>query len=568
MGFFMVREIMEIALRRGFIFPSYEIYGGVSGFYDYGPLGATLKKNLEDLWRRYFCLEEGFLEVSTPTVAPQEVFMASGHVDSFTDPIVECRECGNFLRADHLLETRGIQAEGLTLSQVDAALKEGGIKCPDCGGDLGEVTNFNLMFKTYIGPGKGKAGYLRPETAQGMFTLFNRLYSFYRHKLPFGIAQVGKAYRNEISPRQGLIRLREFSQAELEIFVDPRDKSHPSFELYSKDEIRLLPRDREESFRIKLEDSVEEGIVSNQFLGYYLARTRDFLLACGIPEERLRFRQHLHEEMAHYARDCWDAEVYTRRFGWIEAVGIADRGDYDLRAHERESNSEIKAFREYGEPRKVKKEVVEPDMSRLGPEFKEEAKEVARQLRALSPEEVEGGAKVEAGGREVTLDKSYYQVREREEKITGEKFYPHVIEPSFGMDRILYALLESSYSCREGKNVLGFLPSVAPIKVSVFPLVKKGPLLEVAREIHLGLKTSGLYSSYEENDSIGRRYARGDEAGVPYAVTVDFKSLEEGTVTLRDRDSTEQVRVKREEVIGLLQSLVSGRESFSRISKT
>ncbi len=202
-------NIMELAVRRGFIWPSYEIYGGVGGFYDYGPLGATLKKKLEDVWREIYCIREGLMEISSPTISPETVFAASGHLKSFVDPIVECGKCGSVFRADHAIqESTDVKTEGLSPEELEQIIKENKVRCQGCGGKLGEVSTFNLMFRTQIGPGKSKVGYLRPETAQGMFMMFGRLYSFYRKKLPFGVVQLGRAYRNEISPRQGLIRLR------------------------------------------------------------------------------------------------------------------------------------------------------------------------------------------------------------------------------------------------------------------------------------------------------------------------------------------------------------------------
>ncbi|GBE54512.1 MAG TPA: glycine--tRNA ligase [Euryarchaeota archaeon] len=563
----MHEKIIEIAVRRGFLYPSFEIYGGLSGFYDYGPLGALLKKNIEDLWRNYFCLQEGFLEISSPTISPEEVFIASGHTGNFTDPIVECTKCGSFFRADHLLQSCDIEAEGLSPDKIDSLIKERNIKCPECPGSLGKVKTFNLMFKTYIGPGKGKVGYLRPETAQGMFILFTRLYNFYRRKLPFGVAQIGRAYRNEISPRQGLIRLREFTQAEVEIFIDPRNNNHTKFQQYAEEKVRLLPRDRDNTIEITARESVDREIIAHEFLSYYIVHTKNFLLACGIPEEKLRFRQHLLEEMAHYARDCWDAEIYTRRFGWIEVVGIADRTDYDLKAHEKGSGTELKAFREYAQPEIVREIKIEPLMNKLGPAFKSKAGDIAEKIRNLSPEEAEDDIKIELEGEVYTISREYFSIKETKKKITGEKFNPHVIEPSFGIDRILYSILETSYIEREGKNVLRISPALAPMKGSIFPLVKKEPLPEIALDISDIMKRKGIFTYYDENDSIGRRYARSDEAGIPYSITIDFDGIESKTVTLRDRDTTEQVRVKIDEVPAFVKKLVDGDLKFRDIKE-
>jgi glycyl-tRNA synthetase len=567
----MSGDVMEIALRRGFINPSYEIYGGVSGFYDYAPLGAALKKNLEDIWRRYFVVEEGFFEISSPTISPEDVFIASGHVSNFVDPLVSCEKCGSAFRADHLISAAlDIKTDGLSFKELDKLIREHKLRCPDCGGKLSEVYSYNLMFKTYIGPGRKKVGYLRPETAQGMFILFPRLYSFYRKKLPFGVAQIGKAYRNEISPRQGLIRLREFTQAEVEIFIDPKDKTHPNFSRYAEEKLRLLPQEQEDVVELTAREAVERGSVKHEFLCYYLVHTQRFLLELGIPYEKLRFRQHLREEMAHYAADCWDAEVRTQRFGWIEVVGIADRTDYDLKAHEKHSGVELRAFRQFPEPIKRRRLVLEPKMSKLGPEFKRLAGKVAEALKELPESEVErfaeqGSVEISVAEEKVTITREHAEVKEVEETITGEKFIPHVIEPSFGIDRIFYCVLENAYYQREGKNVLRLSPRLAPVKAAVFPLLNREELVKVAREIFDEVKRAGILALYDASDSIGRRYARVDEIGVPFAVTIDFDTLEDETVTIRERDSAQQVRVPRGEVAEILCDLIEGKKSFPEL---
>ncbi|MEE8403029.1 MAG: glycine--tRNA ligase, partial [Candidatus Hydrothermarchaeaceae archaeon] len=301
-------NVMELSIRRGFIWPSYEIYGGVGGFYDYGPLGATLKKKLEDVWRGIYCVKEGFLEISSPAVSPEDVFIASGHVKSFADPVVECKKCGSAFRADHAIrDAVDMKTDGLSFKELENIVDKNGVKCAKCGGGFGGVSTYNLMFRTHIGPGERRIGYLRPETAQGMFILFNRLYSFYRKKLPFGVAQLGRAYRNEISPRQGVVRLREFNMAEVEIFVDPRKKTCENFDSVEKMELDLVPQDGQE-IRIAAGDAVKEGIIAHELLAYHLTVVRQFLENVGISAEKLRFRQHAKTEMAHYAADCWDAE--------------------------------------------------------------------------------------------------------------------------------------------------------------------------------------------------------------------------------------------------------------------
>ncbi len=536
-------KVMEIALRRGFLWPSYEIYGGSSGFYDYGPLGAALRKNILDIWREFYCVREGFFEISSPTIGPEEVYIASGHVKSFVDPTVECKKCGEVYRADHLVrEVLGMETDGLTTDELNRHIE--GIKCQKCGGGFGEVWTYNLMFRTHIGPGEKKVGYLRPETAQGMFILFNRLYGFYRKKLPFGVAQIGRAYRNEISPRQGVIRLREFTQAELEIFVSPGEKTHKDFGKVSGDSLRLVPRDGSE-IEISAGEAVSRDIIAHELLSYHLILTKNFLECVGIPREKIRFRQHLKTEMAHYAADCWDAEVCTDRFGWVEVVGIADRTDYDLKAHESQSGVELKSFTPFDSPKFYRKKIVVPDMAKIGPDFKGRAGQIVERLKGLGEDEIaafDEEGYIEFDG--IRLDRNYVSIKEVEEKVTGEKITPHVIEPSFGIDRIIYCLLEAAYNERDGRNVLSFKPRVAPIQVGVFPLVAKDELTAVARKIYSKLRGEGYYTVYDESDSIGRRYSRIDEIGVPFAVTVDFDTLKDDTVTVRERDSTNQTRVK------------------------
>jgi len=306
-------ETAELARRRGFIWQAFEIYGGAAGFYDYGPLGALLKRRIEDKWRDFY-RREGFYEIETTTIAPRDIFKSSGHLTSFTDPTVVCKRCKSVFRVDENVN-------------VD-------VKCPECGGELEPSGEFNLMFQTRIGVSKSERdeqavkkseGYLRPETAQGIFINFQRLLKFNRDKLPFGIIQIGKAYRNEISPRKSLIRLREFTLAEVEVFVDAADKNnHPRFNEVKDRKLRIIPRDGEVE-EASIGEAVSRGIIANEYLGYHVARVAEFLERIGIPHGRLQFRQHLRDEMAHYATDCWDAEFLSDRYGWMEIVGVADR---------------------------------------------------------------------------------------------------------------------------------------------------------------------------------------------------------------------------------------------------
>jgi glycyl-tRNA synthetase len=566
----MNKDIMELAVRRGFIWPSYEIYGGVGGFYDYAPLGATLKKKVEDVWRGLYCVKEGYLEISSPSVSPEEVFVASGHVNSFVDPLVECKKCGSTFRADHVIQdVLDIKTDGFSFKELEEAIEKNAITCPKCKGGFKNVGSFNLMFKTYIGPGKKRVGYLRPETAQGMFMLFNRLYSFYRKKLPFGVAQLGRAYRNEISPRQGVIRLREFNQAEVEIFVDPEEKTCENFASVENMELNLVPNEGK-VLRVTAGEAVAKGVIAHELLAYQLTLVKKFLSDVGLTGEGVRFRQHAKTEMAHYAADCWDAEIKTEKFGWIEVVGIADRTCFDLEAHEKESGEELKAFKRFDEPQIVKRVALVPNEAKLGPDFKALAKDIAGFLKESGEKEIgafkkKGYIELEIKGEKIKLDDKYVSIREIEETLAGEKLTPHVIEPSFGIDRIIYCILENALGERDGKAVLNLEKSIAPVEVAVFPLMSKEDLEKVANEIYQELSAAGFYSIYDKVDSIGRRYARVDEIGVPYAVTVDYDGLEDTTVTIRDRDTAEQKRVKIKDLNDVLKKLFEETVQFESL---
>lgn len=562
------QKVMELALRRGFIWPAFEIYGGVSGFYDFGPLGAGMKKKVEDKWREFFILGEGFHEISSPTVGIEDVFVASGHVGGFVDPMVECQKCGEAYRADHLIQEKNkdIETDGLSVKELEEIIEKKRVRCPSCHGKFGGVWSYNLMFKTHIGPGSKKVGYLRPETAQAMFIAFPRLYGFNRKKLPLGIAQIGRAYRNEISPRQGVIRLREFTQAEAEIFVHPKEKKHKNFDKVSDEITKSLPADGNER-RLSAKEAVRDHIICHELLAYYLVLTKKYLESLGIPEDKIRFRQHKETERAHYAVDCWDVEISTERFGWVEAVGIADRTDYDLKAHMKASGENLTAFMPYKEPRVVEKEIIEADLSKVGPKFKGKAKDIIEAVENLKDEDIQsfkknGYLEIKVGDEILRVDKELLTLREVKETVTGEKFVPHVIEPSFGIDRIIYCLLESAYNERLGRVVMSLKNTVVPVEVAVFPLVSKDALPSIAGDIHSSLRQDGLMALYDGSDSIGRRYARVDEIGVPYAVTVDFDTLKDNTITLRDRDSTAQVRIKKDELIKTVRELLDGTRSF------
>ena len=552
------QELLSLCRRRGFLWPAYDIYGGVGGLYDYGPLGAALKHNIENYWRELYVLQEGFLELSCPIVAPEPVFKASGHLDAFSDMYVECSNCGETYRADHL--AAGLHDNPATLSeeQLGRVLKKNDVRCLECKGELSAPRRFNLMFKTSIGAGKGKVAYLRPETAQGMFVNFPEVYRFGREKLPVGAVQIGRAFRNEISPRQGLIRLREFSQMEAELFIHPEDKSWPRFGKVKDEVLPLLPNSGK-AISMSLEDAVASKTIKNEALAYFVWLTYKFAVDVGLDPKRLRFRQHEKTEMAHYASDCWDLEAKLG-YGWVELVGVADRGSYDVQAHLNHSGADLTAFERFEEPKEVEEEVVKPKFDKLGPTFKKNAKMVGEAISRLSPESVKGkdSVTVEVAGEKLSVPSSCFEIGTRKEKVSGRKLVPHVIEPSYGVDRMLFAVLEHAYSSREDYVTLRLKGLVAPVKVGVFPLMARDGLETIALDIHERLTSLGLMSYYDDSGSIGRRYARMDEVGTPCCVTVDYDTKADGTVTLRDRDTSEQVRIPKERVPEAVRLMVRG----------
>lgn len=566
-------EVMTIAKKRGFLWSSFEIYSGVAGFFDYGPLGGTLKNKIMDKWRDYYVVKEGFYEIESPTIMPEEALKASGHVDHFTDPMTECKDCSDVFRADHVInDATGRDVEGLENEELSRILSEEKICCPKCGGPLTHVWSYNLMFQTIIGSKGKKTGYLRPETAQGIFIPFKRLLRFNRGKLPFGVVQMGKAYRNEISPRQGVIRLREFTQAEVEIFVDPRDKTHSRFHEVADDVLNLYPAAKQvnekDPIKLTAQQAVDDDIVSSEILTYQLCLAFRFLKDLGISEDVIRFRQHLSAEMAHYAIDCWDVEIETDRYGWIEIIGIADRTDFDLKSHSKHSKEDLRVFMEYPEPKLVKKLVAKPQMSKFGPLFKADAPKILDALKDADASQIKdsleekGDYILEIDGKTHHLTPDILDFHEVEETVRGEKIYPHVIEPSYGLDRIIYSVLLHCYHKEGDRTVLKLPADVAPVEVNVFPLVNKEGLATVAWKIRDQLRRDGFIAEYDASGTIGRRYARSDEIGVPYAVTVDHDTLKDNTVTIRNRDDSKQIRVPIEDVYRTLGDLIHLKRKF------
>ncbi|KAG8500598.1 hypothetical protein CXB51_004230 [Gossypium anomalum] len=590
--------------RRLFYIPSFKIYRGVAGLYDYGPPGCAVKSNVLAFWRQHFVLEENMLEVDCPCVTPEVVLKASGHVDKFTDLMVKDEKTGTCYRADHLLkdfcneklqkdltisaekaaELKHVLAtlDDLSAEALGAKIKEYGITAPDTKNPLSDPYPFNLMFQTSIGPSGLSPGYMRPETAQGIFVNFKDLYYYNGNKLPFAAAQIGQAFRNEISPRQGLLRVREFTLAEIEHFVDPEDKSHPKYSEVVDLEFLMFPRDEQMSGqsakKILLGDAVSKGTVNNETLGYFIGRVYLFLTRLGIDKDRLRFRQHLANEMAHYAADCWDAEIECS-YGWIECVGIADRSAYDLRAHSDKSGVPLVAAEKFSEPREVEKLVIAPVKKELGLAFKGSQKNVVEALEAMNEKEalemkaaLESKGEVEfyvcTLGKIVPIKKNMVSISKEKKKEHQRVFTPSVIEPSFGIGRIIYCLFEHSFYTRPSKagdeqlNVFRFPPLVAPIKCTVFPLVQNQQYEDVAKVISKSLTTAGISHKIDiTGTSIGKRYARTDELGVPFAITVDSTK----DVTIRERDSKLQVRVGVEEAALVVKSVTDGLRTWEDV---
>lgn len=550
-------KVILLAKRRGFFWPAYEIYGGVGGFYVLGPLGVRLKEKIIRLWRKMFVEENGFLEIDSPVVAPFVVFEASGHVANFKDPLAECKACKRKFRADHLLAEKGVQVpESTPLEELRRILNEK-VECPECGARDWDTRPFLTMFETRIGPYSENLGFLRPETAQGIFVEFKRLLEIARGKLPLGVAQVGRGFRNEISPRQAIVRLREFNMMEVELFMNPEEPC-PYLEKVADVNLPLLTEELvakgvEEPIVVSAKESVERGYVKHPWLAYFLALSKLFLERLGLPEDKQRFRAKLEGERAHYSAQTYDHEVYLEGFGWVEVAGHAYRTDYDLSSHMKRSGEDLTVALPSEKPieRVVEKvEFIVPKLKELYPDIWKEVLANSSKVKVV-------GGKAYYGDMELK-DEVYTIKRER----VIERFrriVPHVVEPSFGVERLMLATLMYAYRVKEDRVVLSLPKELAPIEVAVFPLMVKDGLDAKAREVKALLEEDGFSVWYDESGSIGRRYARVDEIGVPYSVTIDYETLEDETVTIRDRDTWEQVRVKIAELPAVLRKLLYGK---------
>ena len=452
-------KIVGLCKSRGYVYPGSEIYGGLANTWDYGPLGVELKNNIKKAWMKRFVQESKYnVGLDAAILMNPDVWVASGHVGNFSDPLIDCKECKTRHRADKLIEEwaheqgKDMIADGMSDEQLINFIKENHIPCPNCGKEnFTDIRKFNLMFKTYQGVTEDSKSeiYLRPETAQGIFVNFKNAMRTTRRKLPMGIAQIGKAFRNEITPGNFTFRTREFEQMELEFFCKPG--------------------------------------TDLEWHKYWKEFCENWLLSLGMKKENIRLRDHSPEELSHYSNGTTDIE-FTFPFGWGELWGIADRTDYDLKQHMEHSKE---------------------DMTYLDSE-------------------------------------------------TNEKYIPYCIEPSLGCDRVALAFLCNAYDeeeIAEGdvRTVLHLHPALAPYKVAVLPLSKK--LSEKAEEVYTKLSKKFM-CDYDEAGSIGKRYRREDEIGTPYCITIDFDTLEDESVTVRDRDTMEQIRIKIDELEAWLQEKV------------
>lgn len=602
---FVDKTRLEDTLKRRFFFDtSFSIYGGISGLYDYGPSGVAIKKNILRLWESHFVLEDDLLEIEASQLTPEPVLKASGHVDRFADLMIKDVKTGECYRLDHLIkahleklasskdcsvdkrdEINRILAklDGLTEAEMSEVVTKFNMKAPATGNDLSEPVQFNLMFSTSIGPTGLIKSFLRPETAQGIFVNFKRLYEANQGKLPFGVAQIGKSFRNEISPRGGLVRMREFTMAEIEYFVDPENKKHSKFNSVKDMKLYIYSACNQMSGQshcsLTIGEAVSNGTIANEVLGYFIGRIYSFMIQVGIDPNRIRFRQHMSNEMAHYATDCWDCECLTS-IGWLECIGCADRSCYDLSQHSVSTNVKLSAARPLKEPKMVEFLECIPQKAVLGKALKGDAKLVTDALTAAKPADIEkweqeleyGMMKLSVGDKTFEVTKDMIQIKREKKNVHVEEIVPNVIEPSFGIDRIIYSLLEHNYKIRDDnalRTYFTFPPVVAPVKCSILPLSNTPQFSGYVNEISLWLKERGVRAKLDtSSESIGKRYARTDEIGIPFAITVDFDTLTDKSVTLRDCASLDQVRVKLDDIADVVSNLSRGKLTWTQVAAT
>lgn len=496
-----IEDMASFCKRKGFVFPNSEIYGGQSGFFDYGPMGVEVKNELKNsYWRRFVNSREDVVGIDGTVISHPKVWVASGHVENFGDLMLTTVKSKQKFRADTFIEDAlGIAADGMKADEINKLVKEKGLKAPN-GEEFEEVKDFNLMFTTNVGPvvDEKSIAYLRPETAQMIFADFKSVFDTSRVKLPFGIAQIGRAFRNEISPRDFLFRSREFEQMEIEFFIHPDDEKCSLLNDKDKEfEFQLLSEDNQkegnEHVKIKLGEMLDKKMLG-EWHAYWLKEFVSWFVDLGIDPSNLRLREHMSDELAHYSSACFDIE-YKFPFGWKEIHGCANRGQFDLQQHEKVSKKSMSIFDEGSQ----------------------------------------------------------------------SKVVPRVIEPSQGLDRAFLSFMFEAYEDdkERGNIVMKLSPLLAPVKLGVFPLVKnKEEIVAKAKEVYDMFKMD-ISCVYDESGSVGKRYARSDEVGIPFCLTIDFESLEDESVTIRDRDSTKQRRVKIAELQDVVGKLMKGADFSS-----
>ena len=500
-----IDEMYSFCKKKGFVYPNSEIYGGLAGFFDYGPYGVELKNNIKAAWWNTFVQSrDDVVGIDGCIITKPKVWEASGHIGGFADILIECKKCNERFRADVLIEdVLKIPADSMKEKEIDALIKKHKIKCQKCKGDLGKASKFNLMFKTYVGPkvSDESAAYLRPETAQLIFADFKNVVDTSRLKLPFGIAQIGKAFRNEISPRNFLFRVREFEQMEIEYFIRKNQKclfikevKNYKILVYSAE----MQEKKKQAEEMSMKQALEKGIIKNEWHAYWLAKCHKWFIDLGANKKNFRIRQHMKDELSHYSSDCWDLE-YNFPFGWKELEGIADRGDFDLQQHIKHSKKDLGIF----------------------------------------------------------------------DDETKEKVIPNVVaEPSMGVGRAFLVFMYDSYNDdkKRGNIVLKLHPRLAPVKLAILPLLSnKKEIVDFAKDIYDDLKLNYV-CAFDKSGSIGRGYARNDEIGAPYCITIDFDSLKKKDVTIRDRNTTKQIRVKIKDLVSTIEKLFNG-EKIEKLGK-
>jgi glycyl-tRNA synthetase len=553
-----------------FIIPSYQHYGGVNGYHDYGILGCQVKNKLINIWRQSFLTNNDINEIESPLMVPYSVLKASGHVDRFTDFVVY-DENGVCYRADHLakeyFKSNNMEQMENNVDTWDHATLEAYINRynmiqapidPNTHRQKRiEVLRKNLMFEI-INTNSYKynveeSSFLRPELAQNIFVNFDICRRFLQKPLPFGIAQIGKSFRKEISPKP-FIRMREFTQCEIEYFIDPLNKNHHLYDEIKHITIPIMSQQMQLSehklIEMSVDDAVNNKIISSNIIGYFLAKIYLFAIKIGLHNDKIRFRQHLPHEMAHYAVECWDLETFVNN-GWLECVGCADRGSFDLMSHSK--TNKLTAERLLESPMEEKVYTYKLNIGVIGKRYKELTQSIVKHFENLTQEQLKelidkDSEYVYIDNKICIITKDMISVRLDTLTKRYEEYFPNVIEPSFGIDRLMYSIFEQNAWIRkedEQRIVLSLPKDLSPYDVAIFELiVKNDEIVNLASTIKRNLESHGLRVFTDQSAvSIGRKYSRVDEIGIKYVITVDPQSLKDNKVTIRNRDTTSQIRV-------------------------